>query len=192
MLKKILKLRFYTFINKNTDILKNMKINDIVTLDKQKMNIEIVKKYKDLLGDNGGTKEYYYNINEGVIEINKEDIKYALNKVVKNKATSWDLIPGKAIKNAINLIDKNKLDNVYENLVKMYNRYLIPGVIPDEINTSRLFCLNKKADEIGNVDNLSPIAISSTFMKILESAIFTRLFDEINNKKYYVINKQDL
>ena len=47
-----LKMRFYTFINKNTDILKNMKINDIVTLDKQIMNIEIVKKYKDLLGDN--------------------------------------------------------------------------------------------------------------------------------------------
>ena len=64
-------MRFYTFINKNTDILKNMKIDDKVTLDKQIMNIEIVKKYKDLLGDNGGTKEYYYNINEGVIEINK-------------------------------------------------------------------------------------------------------------------------
>ena len=47
----------------------------------------------------------------------------------------------------------------------MYNRYLIPGVIPDEINTNRLFCLNKKADEIGNVDNLRPIAISSTFIK---------------------------
>ena len=71
----------------------------------------------------------------------------------------------------------------------MYNRYLIPGVIPDEINTSRLFCLNKKADEIGNVDNLRPIAISSTFMKILESAIFTRLLDEINNKKI-LCNKQ--
>ena len=36
-----------------------MIINDIVTLDKQIMNIEIVKKYKDLLGDNGRTKEYY-------------------------------------------------------------------------------------------------------------------------------------
>ena len=71
----------------------------------------------------------------------------------------------------------------------MYNRYLIPGVIPDEINTSRLFCLNKKADEIGNVDNLRPIAKSSTFMKILESAIFTRLLDEINNKKI-LCNKQ--
>ena len=92
-----------------------MKINDIVTLDKQKMNIEIVKKYKDLLGDNG-TKEYYFNINDGVIEINKEDIKYALNKVVKNKATSWDLIPGKVIKNTINLIEKNKSDNKLDNV----------------------------------------------------------------------------
>ena len=40
----------------------------------------------------------------------------------------------------------------------MYNRYLILGVISDEINTSRLFCLNKNADEIGNVDNLRPMA----------------------------------
>ena len=39
------KMRFYTFINKNIDVLKNMKINDTVTLDKQKMNKEIIKKY---------------------------------------------------------------------------------------------------------------------------------------------------
>ena len=32
---------------------------------------------------------------------------------------------------------------------------------------SRLFCLNKKADEVGNVDNLRPIKISSTFIKWL-------------------------
>ena len=38
-------MRFYTFINKNIDVLKNMKINDTVTLDKQKMNKEIIKKY---------------------------------------------------------------------------------------------------------------------------------------------------
>ena len=132
-------MRFYTYINKNTDVLKNMKINDTVTLDKQIMNKEIIKKYKDLLGDNG-IKEYYFNINDGVIEINEEDIKYALNKVVKNKEISWDLIPGKAIKNAINLIEKDKLNNVYENLGKMYNSYLIIDVIQDEINTSRLFC----------------------------------------------------
>ena len=71
----------------------------------------------------------------------------------------------------------------------MYNRYLIQDVIPDEINTRRLFCLNKKADEVGNVDNLRPIAISSTFIKMIESAIYTRLLDEINEKKL-ICNKQ--
>ncbi len=30
-----LKLRFYTFINKNTDILKNMKINDKIVMEKK-------------------------------------------------------------------------------------------------------------------------------------------------------------
>ena len=54
---------------------------------------------------------------------------------------------------------------------------------------SRLFCLNKKADEVGNVDNLRPIAISSTFIKMIESAIYTRLLDEINEKKL-IFNKQ--
>ena len=58
----------------------------IVTLDKQILNIEIVKKYKDLLGEIGRTKEYYFNINDRVIEINKEDLNNALNKVVKNRA----------------------------------------------------------------------------------------------------------
>ena len=48
---------------------------------------------------------------------------------------------------------------------------------------SRLFCLNKKSYEVGNVDNLRPIAISSTFIKMIESAIYTKLLYEINEKK---------
>ena len=83
----------------------------------------------------------------------------------------------------IKLIKKDEHNIVYNNISKVFNRYIKPDVIPNELRISRLFCLNKKADEIGNVDNLRPIAISSTFMKILESAIFTRLLDEINEKK---------
>ena len=100
-----------------------------------------------------------------------------------------DLIQSKAIKNSINLIKKEDLNIVYNNIAKVFNRYLKSKAIPNEMTISRLFCLNKKADEIGNVDNLRPIAISSTFMKILESAIFTRLLEEINNKKI-LCNKQ--
>ena len=47
---------------------------------------------------------------------------------------------------------------------------------------SRLFCLNKKADEVGNADYLRPISISSTFIIKIESEIFTRLLDEIIEK----------
>ena len=52
--------------------------------------------------------------------------------------------------------------------------------MPEEIITSRLFCLNKKANEPGDVNNIRPIAISSTILKIIESAILTRLLKEIN------------
>ena len=64
-----------------------------------------------------------------------------------------DLIPGKSLKNAIKPEYHNKIKNIL-------NRYLIPWVIPEEITTSRLFCLNKKSDEVGEVKNIRPIAIS--------------------------------
>ena len=156
--------------------------NEIITLDKEEINNEIIKKYKDLLGDNG-FKEIYYNFNDKVITITKDDIKYAHENVVKNKAVSWDLIPGISLKNSIK-------PEYYDIIKDILNRYLIPGVIPEEITTSRLFCLNKKANEPGDVNNLRPIAISSTIIKMIESAILTRLLDEINTKK--LINKKQI
>ena len=45
---------------------------------------------------------------------------------------------------------------------------------------SRLLCLNKKADEVDNVDNLRQITISSNFIKIIQSAMCARFLDEIN------------
>ena len=181
-----LRLKFYTYINKNTDILKNLKIikngNEIITLNKEEINNEILIKYKDLLGDKG-YKDIYYTINDKVITITKDDIKYAHENVVKNKAVSWDLIPGISLKNSIK-------PEYYDIIKDILNRYLIPGVIPEEITTSRLFCLNKKANEPGNVNNLRPIAISSTILKIIESAVLTRLLKEINDKN--LINKKQI
>ena len=96
---------------------------------------------------------------------------------------SWDLIPGISLKNAIKPEYYNKIKNIL-------NRYLIPGVIPEEITTSRLFCLNKKANEPGDINNIRPIAISSTILKMIESSILTRLLNEINEKK--LINKKQI
>ena len=173
-----LRLKFYTYINKNTDILKNLKITkngtEIITLNKEEINNEILKKYKDLLGDKG-YKDIYYTINDKVITINKDDIKYAHENVIRNKAVSWDLIPGISLKNAIK-------PEYYDIIKNILNRYLIPGVIPEEIS--------KSANEPGNVNNLRPIAISSTILKIIESAILTRLLKEINDRN--LINKKQI
>ena len=181
-----LRLRFYTVINKNTVILKNLKIQkddlEIITLDKEEINNAVIAKYKDLLGDKG-FKEIYSNINDKTITIDDNDINYAHKNVIKNKAVSWDLIPGISLKNAIKPEYYNKIKNIL-------NRYLIPGVIPEEITTSRLFCLNKKANEPGDINNIRPIAISSTILKMIESSILTRLLNEINEKK--LINKKQI
>ena len=72
-----LRLIFYTYINKNTDILKNLKINkngnEIITLGGDEINSEDIIKYKNLLGDNG-FKNIYYSFNDKVITIIEEDI----------------------------------------------------------------------------------------------------------------------
>ena len=112
------------------------------------------------LFEDKGFKEIYSNINDKTIIIDDNDIKYAHKNVVKNKAVSWDLIPGISLKNAIKPEYYNKIKNIL-------NRYLIPGVIPEEITTSRLFCLNKKANEPGDINNIRPIAISSTILKMI-------------------------
>ena len=106
-----------------------------------------------------------------------------IKNVIKNKAVSWDLIPGISLKNAIKPEYYNKIKDTF-------NICLIPGVMPEEIITSRLFCLNKKANEPGDVNNIRPIAISSTILKIIESAILTRLLKEINEKN--LLNKKQI
>ena len=103
-----------------------------------------------------------YTIYDKAITINKDDIKYAHENVIKNKAISWDLISSISLKNAIK-------PEYYDIIKNILNRYLIQDVIPEEINTSRLFCLNIQANEPDNVNNLRPIAISSIILKIIDS-----------------------
>ena len=78
-------------------IINNDKIK--IILNKKEINKEIIKYYKDLLG-NKGYKEFYYDINNKVINITTED-KNGCRNVVRNKAINWDLIPGKSIKKTL-------------------------------------------------------------------------------------------
>ena len=54
-------------------------------------------------------------------------------------------------------------------------------VIPAEIMTARLICLNKKPDELGKEENIRPIAINGVMLKIMEF---------ITNKKLNVFLKE--
>jgi hypothetical protein len=69
------------------------------------------------------------------------------------------------------------------------NEILRKNVIPEEIVTARLFCLNKDASNHGNVDNLRPIAISSTFMKLIERVILDRLSSIVYGKRLISIKQ---
>ena len=61
--------------------------------------------------------------------------------------------------------------------------------MPKEITTFRLFCLNKKANEPGDINNIRPISISSTILKLMEKRILKILISEINDKNI-LCNKQ--
>ena len=78
---------------------------------------------------------------------------------------------------------------LYEKLANIFNRYIKFNAIPEEITTFRLFCLNKKANEPGDINNIRPIAISSIILKLMEKIILKRLLDEINDKNI-LYNKQ--
>ena len=53
-----------------------------------------------------------------------------------------------------------QLNLYYNKINSILNRNLIPGVMPEENITSRLFCLNKKANEPDDINNIRPIATS--------------------------------
>ena len=90
------------------------------------------------------------------------------------------------------MLGKDKFNDVCNKLKEILNNYITYQRIPEEITISRLFCLNKNASEAGDINNIRPIAIASTFIKIIEFIILRRLLEEINHKKYFVANKQDL
>ena len=109
-------------------------------------------------------------------------IVYVLNQDVESgQVLTADMFTMKSVPRITIPTDAEGIAN--QSVGEVFNRYLKSKAIPNEMTISRLFCLNKKADEVGNVGNLRPIAISSTFIKMIESAIYTRLLDEINEKK---------
>ena len=121
--------------------------------------MKLKNKYKDLFGDKG-TKNNY--INQGVkndLIVTKKEVKNSFKEAAKDKAVSWGLISGICLKELFKSQKENSL--LYEKLANIFIRYIKLNALPKEMTTFRLLCLNKKANEPGNINNIRPFAISS-------------------------------
>ena len=189
-----LKMRFYTELNRNVDIVHNLEEIDVegesvLITDKYTINKRILVKYKALLGDNGSKEEYFENSQVTNFKLTDFDVFFALKEMSLDKAVSWDLIPGLALEKFKNLKGEEYTSLVVK-LTDMLNEIIQLDGLPEEIVTSRLLCLNKEATKPGNVDNLRPIAIASTLLKIIEWGILNRLLNTIKEKK--LISKKQI
>ena len=177
-------MKFYTDIGRNVSILNNLKIKKngkiTITINKNEINNEVKNKYKELFGDKGTKNNYINPNNNKALIITKEEVENSFKEAAKDKAVSWDLIPGICLKELFKAQKENSL--IYEKLANIFNRYIKFNAIPKEITTFRLLCLNKKANEPGDINNIRPIAISSTILKLMEKIILKRLLEEIDNK----------
>ena len=166
------KLRFYSDLNKDVDILSNLSITipdfgDTVTIDKDTINKKVSEKYRKLFKDDG-TKLLIKPINDEVLIYTDDMIKRALDKLNLNKATSWDLLPGKSFE-----IFKEKENLPY--LTRFINEIMSMEIIPDNLTLGRLLCLNKNANEPGHIDSIRPIVILGVIIKICEFPLLEAL-----------------
>ena len=96
-----LRMKFYTDIGRNVSLLNNLKIKKngkiTITINKNEINNEVKNKYKDLFGDKGIKNTYIKDIKKDLI-ITKEEVEYSFKEAAKDKAVSWDLIPGICLK----------------------------------------------------------------------------------------------
>ena len=179
-----LRVRFYTELDRNTGPLRDLEElgefgSSRIIRDKFSINSRICKKYRTMLGDNG-SKMFYYR-GGPVLLIQDYELYKAFDLVSMDKAVSWDLIPGKSISS---LKNKNNYLEIIIKLTNVLNEILRMDILPEQLVTARLFCLNKDSSNHGDVDNLRPIAISSTFLKLIETVIYDRLSGIVYSRKF--------
>lgn len=175
-----LKMRFYTQINANVDILKELELpsGQIVT-DKDEMNMHLYNKYLAMF-TSGKTYPYNYDRND-LILVTNGDIERALYKMSTGKAVSGDMLCDKSIEAILKLRGKDirKYLDLVEGLTVLISQVIASECIPDELQTARLIFLNKTAGETGKIDNVRPISIDGVVIKLLEAVIASRIEDHV-------------
>jgi len=155
------RLRFYSDLNKNVEILSDLLIDDkIVTTDKDIINDRVTHKYKELFRDTGN-KNRIQPLDDSVILYTDDIVKDDLFKLNLNKATSWDLIPGKSY-------EIFKVPKYTRFLTRLVNYLVVRDHFPEILTLGRLLCLNKDATNPGSIDSIRPIVIMGVLIKIIE------------------------
>ena len=192
------RMRFYTQINKNVDILRELEIPSSelademdVVVDRLEMDSLLHDKFKKHMLDNGVKKKYTVCDIE-IITTNTAAIQKILNRLDFSKAMSFDYIPGEVFVK-IKALEKNdpaKYIIVCSALASLMNDLLAGEIIPEEIICSRLVCLNKEAGKKGSLDNIRPIAVNGFVFKILEKVIQIELEGYVYGKSDVICKKQ--
>ena len=190
------RLRFYSEIDRKTDVLRSLEVDGEMITDLNRVEDLVTKKYKDMF-DDYGVKNRYYKEGDKVIPITEEDIDFAFGFVKHDKAVSWDLIPGRSFKFLKKLkgSDLPKYNLVCKGIATMIAEMLEKKSFPTDVMVSRLMCLNKNASEVGKLENIRPIAIASTLLKLLEAVIYRHLASKVYDRegKYNgILNKNQI
>jgi hypothetical protein len=175
------RLRFYTAIGKKSQPICNLELPDgTVTVDPNEINQLITQHYKKHYLDDG--VKIRYPSTGDFLKLDVERVDKALQNVKLNKALSWDLVPGIIFKEILKLkkTDEKAYRNKCEEIARVINSKMNDETINSEIFTSRLFCLNKNAEENGKLDHVRPIVIASLLIKIYESALKDEIMKHVD------------
>ena len=131
----------------------------------------------------------YFKSNESVIKMkeeyntqensfsftlfSKEDILKAMKSLSSNKASLFEDIPIRILKNSIHIYS--------EKITNIFNEYLINGKFPDTLKIADFTPIFKKGN--GNEkENYRPVSMLSTFSKLFEKLLFEQINDYVQSK----------
>ena len=99
--------------------------------------------------------------------ISSEEILFLIGKL-KNNSPGYDEIPAKVVKAVATLI--------CEPLAFIFNNCISTGTVPIELKMAKVIPVFKGGNNL-DVNNYRPISVLPVFSKILEKAIFNRLYN---------------
>ena len=172
------RIRFYTEISRNQDILKDLDVGEELVIDRYEINRLVTGRYKELLADKGLKALYPHG---DIIEIEEDDVKEAIISLPSDKAVSWDLIPSRILEEMKEWrrTDIPRFTAAVSTFTQVLNNVLEMPYLPAELFTARLVCLNKEADKRGTLDTIRPIAVLGLINKMIEFAVLKRIIRRV-------------